>query len=429
MSYYRSDDTGKKALISLAILVVSVLVVLAIVFSGGKMAKVVVYNTGFWIMLFISVVFGVVRKLTKPDDFSWGELPIQLGGSVLVIIGLYFLFFSTSTNLMDAEVWNGSVSRAEYYEEWTELEVYYDQVPDGKDSDGNTKYKSVRRTRHVYHGPEWKLVTSVGDVGVSKGVYRNYVGRFNNETKKDIFHADQVSIGDGDMFYVTARDMPASVEKPFVNYLRASASVQKVSGFISSYKSILRPYPAVSDNGYGRIDLYRVIDAGANAPRAWKDSLDKQLDLSLMSLGSVKQANVLVYLVGTPDLNAAYAIKENWVGGKKNDIIVVIGASKFPKMDFVHVLAWTDVELFKIELRDRILALKELNDGRALANVITGQMVKSPQSGGFKRLPMASMEYLIGDIKLPIWCQILIVLIGFGASFGISVILVKNEIL
>jgi hypothetical protein len=428
MQNYRSSDSGKKAIISLSIFVVSVVIVLAIVLSGGKMVKVVTYNTGFWIMLFIAAAFGVIRKLTNPN-LSWGELPIQLGGSTLVIIGLYFLFFSTSAKLMDTEIWNGSVSRAEYYEPWTELQTHYDSVADGKDSKGRTKYKRVKRTERVYHGPKWELGTSVGEVSVSNGIYRNYVNRFSGETKKNLFHLNQVSLGDGNMFYVYVHDVPASVEKPFVNYLKASESVQKVSGFVSQYKSILRPYPTVSNNGYGSIDLYRVIDAGANAPKGWKDSVDHQLDLALISLGALKQANILVYLVGTSDLKAAYAIKENWVGGKKNDIIVIIGASHFPKIDFVHVLAWTDVELFKIELRDRVMNLKELTDGKALADTITSQIIKSPETGGFKRLKMASLEYLIGDIKLPMWCQILIVLIGLGTSYGISVFLVKNDIL
>jgi len=418
-------------MIGLALVVIAIVggAIYGAAIAGGKMTTVITHNMGYWIVMLIAVVFGVFRKLTNPQEFTWLELPIQLLGTFVVITALFFAGFTTSTELVDTEIWNGQVTKAEYYEEWTEERT--EDYCCAEDDEGNCT-STCTRTYTVHHPPEWKLQTSIGVIDVNKNVYRAYVQHWQNQREKDLYNSGQISIGDGDMYYVTLnsnKTVPATREKHYVNYLRASDSIRKISGNISGHKGLFRSYPRVHSTQFGPIEVDRVVLAGVKPPKAWVDTLDRQLDLALVRLGSSKQVNILVYVVNTADQGFSYALEEQWVKGKKNDVIVIIGATSFPKVDFCYVMAWTKVEEFKIVLRDRIVEMSDISDAQKLAQTITSQISKGPQNGGFERMPMADLEYLIADIKLPWWCQVLIVLIGGAASWLISWGLIKKDVI
>ncbi len=396
--------------------------------AGGKLSIVITHNIGFWIMVFVAGVFGFFRKLTNPKEFMWIELPIQILVSFVVITGLFALFFRTSTELIDTEVWNGYTSRAEYYEAWTERKSR--SVCDARDKDGHctsshTEYYNVR------HDPEWKVQTTAGNFDTDRNIYRSYVQHFGNEKKVDLHHSNQVSVGDGDMFYAAYDNkpeklIPASREHDYVNYLRASDSIRKRRGQ-TGFQTLIKPYPRVYGSKFGPIEINRVIDAGVKLPKDWVNQLDKQLDIALTRLGHHKQVNIIVYLVNTSDPKFGYALEQAWVNSKKNDVVVILGITNFPEKNFVHILAWTEVEAFKIELRDRLMKLPLLTNPQEVGDIIVDQIAKPPNAGGFERLPMANLEYLVSEISLPWWCQVLIVLLGGATSWLTSFILVNNK--
>jgi hypothetical protein len=387
-------------------------------FLGG-VSVIIFHNVGFWIMLVVACGYGLVRKLTNPEEFLWRELPIQLGASFVAILVLYSIFFSTATDLADKEIWNGYVTAAEYYEEWTE-EVTTE------DKDGN------KSTSYVTHPPQWKVLTTAGNFSSDSGTYANYRRHFGNESKENLYHANQSSFGDGDKFYVECdrnpgASMPASRAHLFVNYLKASDSIRKLRGNIDAHRPNLREYPKVYAGEYGEIELDRVVEAGISLPPQWRQAVDMHLDRELRSLGAQKEVNILVYVTGSPDRSFAEALKEYWVQGKKNDVIVIIGAPRFPEVSWTEVIAWTKVEEFKIVLRDKIAAMKTLPDGNVLAASIVEEVAKPASHGGFLRTPSAELEYLAADVSLPWWCQFVIVLVGGAVCWVTSHILIHND--
>ena len=109
-------------------------------------------------------------------------------------------------------------------------------------------------------------------------------------------------------------------------------------------------------------DYYRInraISVGVAVP----DIQQWNADISniLKQLGPQKQANVIVLFVNTNDPQYEYALRSAWLGGKKNDIVVMIGSTEYPKIDWVRVMSWTDKEIFKIELRDAIQELENID--------------------------------------------------------------------
>jgi hypothetical protein len=108
-------------------------------------------------------------------------------------------------------------------------------------------------------------------------------------------------------------------------------------------------------------------------------------------LGHKKQVNMIVVLTNQPS-DWYYALEEAWIGGKKNDAILVIGVSPDKKPTWARVMAWTTDKLFEVRLRDAIMALPEISSQSVLP--VLSDMVDS----AYKRKPMAEFEYLKATI-------------------------------
>jgi len=415
-------------IVGIAIGAVLATIVAFFVANPGLISKVVLvveYNYGMWILCSFGIAYAIFRKIRNPRELTWLEFPVQVLTSVTAVFLFYCIFYYSASGMMDWEIWSGYVSSAEYYEEWTECTTY-------TDSDGNTQ------TTYTYHAPEWQLVTNNGEnVGVGSSVYHHYVNYWGKkETKKTLFHVNQSSFGDGNMYYTAWPNnpdlrVPSAVEHHCVNYLKASRSIRRRTSSIGpEHLPFLASYPVVhAKSAFGPIDFDRVVDAKASVPQLWRNKVDKGLDDALCSLGKLKEVNILVYVMGTADQSYVHALEEHWIEGKKNDVILVIGTSQFPTIDWVSVIAWTDVEEFKILLRDRILALQTLEGKEQdVVDIITDQVRQSPQNGGFKRREMRELTYLIADIRLPWWAQLIVIVFSGLCAYGTSWSLENNEI-
>ena len=91
-----------------------------------------------------------------------------------------------------------------------------------------------------------------------------------------------------------------------------------------------------------------------------------------------------------------------------------MGTPSYPRIDWVQVLSWTDVELFKVQLRDELMDLKEVSRPAVMA-VLDKQI-----SGAFKRKSMKDFEYLKSEVQPPLWAVIMAVVLGLGASVLLS---------
>ena len=388
-----------------------------------KVSVVIWHNFGIWILFIFGAGYAIYRKISNPQQMTWVEIPVQLSVSLLAIYLFYSIFYYSTSGMQDTEIWNGYVAKAEYHEAWTEKKT-------STDDEGNT------RTSYVYHAPEWKLITNNDEcLRVSSDIYRRYVSHWGKETKRTLWHMNQSSIGDGNMYFVnwnrdSGSQVPSAVEHECANYLKASHSIRKRVSYIKDeHKPFLMEYPAVFDGGFGSIAVNRVLNAKASVPTAWSNKISRGLDKVLCTMGKEKEVNVLVYVMGIGDQGYFHALEEHWIGGKKNDVILVIGASEFPKIDWVTVMAWTDVEEFKILLRDRILALKNLEGKeQEIVDTISDQIRKSADAGGFKRRHMKELEYLAADIVLPWWAQVLVICFSVSCAYATSWALEHNEI-
>lgn len=203
---------------------------------------------------------------------------------------------------------------------------------------------------------------------------------------------------------------PTAVESSYTNYIKASPdSVLRVQGLKEKYINHIPKYPSVYD--YYRAD--RFIVRNVNIPNL--KQLNHRLSEINGNLGSSRQVNIIVVVVSVENQEYLQGLREAWLGGKKNDLIVVVGVAKYPDISWAGVLSWTSKEDIKISIRDRILDTKQF-DGMKILNII-----EEETRAKFVRRPMADFEYLSSSITPPTWVIWFLFVLGILISGGLSV--------
>jgi hypothetical protein len=204
---------------------------------------------------------------------------------------------------------------------------------------------------------------------------------------------------------------PVTVPHWYTNYVKAAPDslFHASASWIGSFKDKIPPYPG---SIYDIYKLDRVISVGVPIP----DLNQWNADVSIYNgfAGPVKQSNLIIVFVDTDNSNYIHALAGSWVGGKKNDVIVVVGTPQYPTIEWVRVLAWTDNEVFKVQIMHELEALSTIDRVKFM------DVVKRNIDGGYQRKPMADYKYLQVSAEPPWWVVVLALLVGVGSSLGIS---------
>lgn len=203
---------------------------------------------------------------------------------------------------------------------------------------------------------------------------------------------------------------PVANTHMYVNYVKGSANslYHKSNTNADELDKLIPTYP---NKVYDYYKIDRVVSSGVAVPDLplWNSDLSQVQK----KLGPQKQSNVVIVFVNTADQMFQERLDAAWLGGKKNDVIIVIGTTAYPKMDWVGVISWSDSELMKVELRDEIL--QTVNADR---KTIIG-IVQKHISSSFVRKPSADFQYLAVQITPPWWAVCLAFCSSVGALFGV----------
>lgn len=341
------------------------------------------------LIAFIPFVISWVARMIFPHTITWLEMGISILAGVAITAIVYFT--GIASQVVDYEVWNGQVTakRSEHVPCSHSYECNCRTVYSGTGKDRRSSRECDTCYEHAYD-VDWNVYTNVGNLTISRVDRRG-------TTEPPRWTA--VKIGE-----------PASIDHMFVNYIKAVPDTLNISTFNPTLSSKVPSYPG---NVY---DYYRynpVVTIGVNLPdrKQWQADMNTMM----MELGPKRQANVIPVFVNSHDQNMIHAIESKWVGGKKNDIIVAIGTTSYPKIDWVAVSSWSKSEQFKVELRDAILAMGSI-DRPAIVQAIREHTMKS-----FKRRPMADFEYLKYEVEPPTWALILAVFLSIVTAVGTSI--------
>lgn len=348
-------------------------------------------NVTLWWMLVVPIILSIAFVIYMPKQ-TGGQMSTlaALGfGAMGVLISLAIfaggLYGSRASATADTELINGEI--VDKTREHGSYKRPYDcncrQVQSCSGSGKNRTCSTSTKCDTCYedrYTVKWRAISTVGTFNIdsldrgSRAVYAS---------------------PDPERYKIIQKGEPACVPHSYTNYIRGVPD------------SVLRPAAKeVKEKYAGKIpeypihvyDFYRAnrfVAAGLNVPEAtkWNTGISEVAKV----VGPRKQANVVV-VATSYDPDFFFALQDAWVGGKKNDVIVVIGQKKYgDPADWVRVMSLTESDILQVSLRDAILELPNIS-ADAVLPVIQDTILKN-----YKRKQMKDFQFLEDQIDPPTW--------------------------
>jgi hypothetical protein len=202
---------------------------------------------------------------------------------------------------------------------------------------------------------------------------------------------------------------PVAFQHSYDNYIKAhpESVLRQFTTDYSKYQMI--PYPD-DVNGY-RINRFRSLGYEEQHAADWNWHLSEIAG----DLGPTKQVEPIVVAVKSADPTYEYAFQHAWLGGKKNDVVILLGVPEYPKISWVRIMSWTDREDLKVELRDALMNIGTMDQRDQLLQEIRNQLQTK-----FQRMHMKNYEYLLSQYEpgagLTMFLFVLALLLNIGGS-------------
>lgn len=345
------------------------------------------------LIILIPLVLPWIARMIWPREISWKEMGIATVAGVAISGGVYWAGLYAQT--ADTEILNGEVTGKQRIHD-SYVRTY--ECMCSTDSKGN---RSCSTCTEDHYTVEWKCNTNLGGIRID----------YKDSTWRSVYNTP-----DPQRYTIIRNGDPVAVEHSFTNYVKAVPDSLFHNVDTHKFEKLIPTYP---DDVFDFYRINRAFAMGVAVP----DLADWNQDISLMlrKLGPQRQANVIVVFANTADQSYLYALEGKWIGGKKNDIIVVLGVTQYPKIDWVGVSSWTDKALFKVQLRDDIMALGNVDRAQII------QAIDKNTMATFKRKSMKDFEYLKHQIEPPTWVLILALVLGIVASVGATFYFYRND--
>lgn len=349
------------------------------------------------LFLAIPIVIILISRYKFPRRISYKEMGIQFSIISILVIIVYTTGIASMSH--DVEIFNGVV---------TSKDRLHDEYEDPYDcmcmtsKDGITSCQTCYETRYTV---DWFANSSVGRINFksldtsSKSVYL---------TPDPILYKKCI-IGE-----------PASIEHPYENYILAVPDSLFNNKIIDpEFASKIPNYPRV----FNLYHINRVLNVDSDISSKEVYDLNKYISNYLRILGGNKEVNVIVILTEIDDPNYRFSVEASWLGGNKNDVIVIIGLDG-------HTITWSDTitwalnsgnEHFQVNMRDNIMLTGEF-DVATISNVTQRTILEY-----YDRPTMKSFEHIKDDIEPPTYMMIIMFIVSVFGSVGLSYYFYRNE--
>jgi len=336
----------------------------------------------------------------KEEEITWGELVIQIGVN-LILVGLFVGIISCQ-NLTYTEIWNGRVVSKK--REKVSCRHSYDcncrRVCSG--SGKNRSCHTVCDTCYEHsYDIDWKI-------------YDN-TGRFF-----DVDTVDRQGLIEPNFWTITREGDPTAHTHIYKNYIKASpGSLFRKYGLLEKYKDVLPEYPNKIYNYYS---LDRIVPVGVKVENLVK--WNKELSIVNSKVGVSKECNAIIVLVNNQPREYLHALEQHWVGGNKNDAILVISVADNGTIIWADSIALVQESIFKIILRDNVEAVGTIKHMDKIINKLYVAIM-----GNYKRKEMKDFKYLLSTMTPTITQYVVAIVVCTFISIGLSIMFHKEDIL
>ena len=349
-------------------------------------------------LLLVPILMGLTGLFTSKGRVTLKEFFVmELAVALVLAVGIGISFY-TATG--DVELWNGRVAKK--VKELVSCEHSYscNCRPSCSGSGKDEVCTTVCDTCYEHSNDwDWNLYTNNNETVTIKRIDR----RGSQEPPR----WTQAQVMD-----------PTALQHRFTNYVKASPdTILRRRGVLKQFQNLVPAYPVgVYDYHYAD----RFVSVGVPEPNArdWNRLL-QELNADL---GPSKEVNIILVAVKTEDPVYQYALEEAWIGGKKNDLIVLLGVTDYPKISWVRVSSWSKSEDLKVELRDAVQEIGTMADRGKLAETIRGLVVKK-----FIRRHMSEFKYLAAGLQPGTTVTIVLFIVGLLVQIGLLVYFYRED--
>ena len=337
----------------------------------------------------IPVIWPFVARLLWPKLIDWKEVGLILGA--VVILNTTVLMINVSSQTSDIEIWNGEVTSKQQVRvscrHSYECNCYTTRSGAGADATTTEHCDTCYDHRNDWN---WVVYSTAGDFTIAR------VDRRGATTPP---RWSQITVNE-----------PVAREHVYTNYVKAVP--ERVFDQMEpdpKFVGMIPSYPRVYDYQH----VKRILPVGVTFDNL--EYWNNQLALHLRKLGPSKQANIIIVPVATDDLYYRYSLESSWLGGKKNDIIVILGVPDGNTIEFAEVISWAKDPTFNTVLRDKLQTLGTIEDFGVVLSTI-GSTVKQD----YVRRPMEEFKALADDIVPPTWLLWTMGVLGVIISGGLT---------
>lgn len=334
-------------------------------------------------------------------DLTWKELGICVVAPIVLMCCFYFGAYYTET--ADVEILNGAVTQKTRDEVHCrhsyDCNCYY-TYSTRRDSHGRSHTSRTKHCSTCYEhrfDVDWDVATSVGNYSIDKVDRQGLI---------EPPRWTAVSIGE-----------PVSKTSSYTNYvLGAKNSLFNLSQY-QQYANMVPEYPKAI---YDLWKIDRVVQIGTNIPN--KADINQGLSEILSLIGPKKQVNIVLVTTNKAE-DFSYAIRNKWLGGKKNDLIITVGIDNTNKINWVKVFGWSNNQMVYIRLRDDLMKVGNITDTANILSVISTDVAQF-----YQRKHMKDFEYLKDEVQPSMTTLLIGLILSVLLSIGLTWYCVKKDV-
>jgi hypothetical protein len=356
----------------------------------------------FAVLLLVPALIALA-SFTLTHRVTWKEFGVQM--AVQTVVAGTAAGLVSYENTADTEIWNGVVAskNSEHVSCSHSYPCNCREVCSGSGKNLSCSMHCDTCYEHAYD-VSWRVHTS-------------------NKEEITISRVDSQGLLEPPRFSAVKIGEPTAVAHDYVSYVKAAPdSLLRHQGLAERYAGRLPPYPGEPYDYYRLNRLVLVGGASVSDATEWNEALSG-LDARW---GSKQQANVIVVLAKNLPQDYFYALEQHWIGGKKNDIVLVIGVDDGLVAQWATVMCWTKNEMFKVKLRDDIMARMESGPSPLTWGNVMGAIEANMPL--FERKPMADFQYLEASITPSPLEWGLTLAISLLTAFGLSWWFIKVDV-
>ena len=320
---------------------------------------------GVWLFYLLAMlplsIGGVAFIMSK--KVNWQEWIIN-SAAVFLLAGIMHLV-AIQGMTSDKETWSGQITHSqefsawrEYYEEAIYRTEFYTDTESYTDQKGNLKTRTVTKSRRVFdhwegrkrwHNIHWECYSNLNtEYDISGERHRYLENKFADRhavAGRRVTGEHNSRMIDGDVNDYVAQNRTGWVEPvtkrvSFENRVKAAPSV---FSFVKPPVGSVYVYPENNDPFISD----RLLGSATLINKLAFDQMNSRL-------GPKKKVNVI--MVGFGDKGSEYGQMQQaeWIGGKKNDIVITFGGSN-KKPTWCFVFGWTEKDVTKRDIESIIL--------------------------------------------------------------------------